>query len=123
MTELKDADLAVERQDVFDVMQLTRDTALESLVGVDWVVLAQGRSSSLHRHNRAETVLWFVDGAADIVVGDRVVPVVAGDRLRIGKGVAHAVRTPERAVTFISVQSPPILDESTGTLDLERLDR
>ena len=122
MADLKDAELAVERQDVFDVMQLTRDTALESTVGVDWVVLEQGQRSSLHRHNRAETVLYFVDGAADIVVGGDIVPVVAGDRLRIAKGVAHAVRTPSSAVTFVSVQSPPILDKSTGTLDLELVD-
>ena len=31
----------------------------------------------------------------------------------------HGVRTEEESLTFLSVQSPPILDKARGTLDLE----
>lgn len=122
MAELVDNNLPVERQDVFDVMQVTRDTELESLVGTDLVDIEQGQRSKIHRHNRAETVLYFLSGKAEVVVADDVVPVSAGDRIRIGKGVFHGVRTPETNCTFLSVQIPPILDKATGVLDLEPLD-
>ena len=48
--------------------------------------------------------------------------VKAGDRLRIGKGVFHAVRTGESSLRFLSVQAPPILDVEAGTRDLEPID-
>lgn len=123
-SELVDRDLVVERHDVFDVMQLTRDTALASEVGVDLVEVEPGRESSMHRHNNAETVLYFTAGSAEVLLGSErdVYPVVAGERLRIGVGVFHAVRTLESAVSFVSVQSPPILDIVAGTRDLEPIE-
>ena len=114
-----DRDLAVELHDVFHVMQLTRDTPLESLVGVDLVSLEPGQTSQIHRHNRAETVLYMLDGAGVVVVGDTDHAVTAGDRIRIPAGAFHGVRTGDHSLRFLSVQSPPILDESTGVLDLE----
>ena len=51
-----------------------------------------------------------------------MIAVAAGDRLRIGKGVFHAVRTRTSSLRFLSVQSPPILDVDAGTRDLEPID-
>ena len=39
--------------------------------------------------------------------------------LVIGKGVFHGFETGDSELRFLSVQSPPILDERTGRLDLE----
>ena len=88
-----DRDLAVELHDVFQVMQLTRDTPLESLVGVDLVSLEPGQTSQIHRHNRAETVLYMLDGAGVVVIDDTDHAVTAGDRVRIPAGAFHGVRT------------------------------
>ncbi len=114
-----DRDLAVERHDVFDVLQVTRDTPLEHLVAADLVVVEPGRTSNVHRHNRAETVLYILDGASDVLVGEDTVKVRKGDRVLVGKGVFHGFVTHDQSVTFLSVQSPPILDEKTGELDFE----
>lgn len=122
MDETTDGNLPVERQDVFDVLQVTRSTSLESLVGADLVEVAEGQVSSIHRHNRAETVLYFLSGTARVVLGDDVVQVRSGDRVRIGQGVYHGVRTPDGPCSFLSVQVPPILDKATGILDLEPLE-
>ena len=117
-----------ERQDVFTVTQLTRGTPLESIVGADLVDLAPHQESSMHRHNHAETVLFFTAGRGEVLLAaDRstpieVVAVRVGSRLLVGKGEFHAVRTGDEALQFISVQSPPILDKSTGVRDLEELD-
>lgn len=117
-----------EQQDVFVVAQLTRGTPLESIVGTDLVDLAPHKESSMHRHNNAETVLYFTAGRGEVLLTDdvdapvRSVAVEQGTRLRVGKGQFHAVRTGDEAVQFISVQSPPILDKSTGVRDLESID-
>lgn len=118
-TPTRDRDLDTELHDIFHVTQLTRDTELESRVGVDHVTVAPGQTSQIHRHNRAETVLYIVEGAGTVVIEDVDHAVTAGDRVRIRPGEFHGIRTGRESLTFISVQSPPILDQSTGTLDLE----
>jgi quercetin dioxygenase-like cupin family protein len=119
MTPILETGLPVEAFGVFEVTQVTRGTALEHVVAVDLVTIAAGRTSEVHRHNRAETVLLILDGSGFVRVGEEVVPVAKGARLAIGKGVAHGVRTEDDSLTFLSVQSPPILDRERGKLDLE----
>jgi quercetin dioxygenase-like cupin family protein len=120
-----DSGLRAELHDgVFHVTQVTRDTPLESIVGADLVTIDAHQESSMHRHNHAETVLYFTAGAGEVLLTENrdVVEVVAGDRLLVGKGVYHSLRTRDAALSFLSVQSPPILDKSTGFRDLEPLD-
>ena len=123
MTYRRDADLEVELHDVFHVMQVTRDTPLESIVAADLVDVEPGQESSMHRHNHAETVLYFLAGSGEVLLTEdyEVVAVTAGDRVAFGKGVFHAVRTGAEPLRFLSVQSPPILDKAAGTRDLEPL--
>ena len=64
-------------------------------------------------------MLLILGGSGTIVVGESSVPVSTGARVLIGKGVYHGVRTGADSLTFLSVQSPPILDKERGTLDLE----
>ncbi len=119
MTDIKDSDLPHEHVDVFDVVQVTHGTPLQSSVAADIVVVQPGGTSGIHRHNDAETVLYMLDGAGAIVVDGADVPVVAGDRVLVGKAVFHGVKTEDQALTFLSVQSPPILDQASGHMDLE----
>ena len=109
----------VERFGVFDVRQVTRGTRLESQVAADLVTIAPHSRSEVHRHNRSETVIYIVAGEGQALVGEDWYPVRAGDRVLIGCGVFHGFATGAQALEFLSVQSPPILDESTGQLDLE----
>jgi quercetin dioxygenase-like cupin family protein len=119
---MKDQNLAVDVHDVFHVKQLARDTELESVVGADYVRLDPQQTSKIHRHNRAETVLYILEGSGVVVVEDTDHPVVPGDRICIRTGEFHGVRTEAESLTFISIQSPPILDKSTGAFDLEPRD-
>jgi mannose-6-phosphate isomerase-like protein (cupin superfamily) len=113
--------LPEEQFGVFGVTQVTRGTALEQFVAVDLVRVEPGRTSEVHRHNQAETVLLILDGAGFVRVGDAVLAVTRGDRLTIGKGVFHGVRTEAEPLAFLSVQSPPILVKGEDRLDLEPL--
>ena len=121
MAEVRLPSVPSEEFGVFEVRQLTRGTALESITAADWVTIGSGKTSEIHRHNHAETVLWIVSGSGTVVVDGSDYPVEAGARIAIGKGVYHGVRTQGEALTFLSVQSPPILDKEEGTLDLEPL--
>jgi quercetin dioxygenase-like cupin family protein len=123
MNELLDRDLEVELHDVFHVMQVTRGTPLEAEVAADLVSMDPGQTSQIHRHNLAETVLYFLEGAATVRVGDDELAVTAGDRVLIGKAVFHGVRTGAEGCRFLSVQTPPILNKTTGFRDLEPLDQ
>ena len=119
--DVLDSDLDVELHDVFHVMQVTRDTALSAVVAADLVDVEPNQQSQMHRHNNAETVLYFLDGSGEVLLTEDYTPVAVtrGDRLHIGKGVFHAVRTSDSSLRFLSVQSPPILDVAAGTRDLE----
>lgn len=121
-TQRQDNNLAVELHDVFHVLQVTRDTDLEADVGVDLVEMEPGKTSQVHRHNFSETVLYFLDGDAIVECADSDHPVTAGDRLRIAKGEFHGVRTETSSCRFVSVQTPPILNKTTGFRDLEPRD-
>lgn len=116
--------LVAERHDVFDVVQVTRGTVLEPLVGADLVRVAPHEESSMHRHNHSETILYFTAGSGTVLVDEErtEIDVTAGDRLYIHQGQFHAVRTADSELQFLSVQSPPILDKSTGFRDLEPID-
>jgi mannose-6-phosphate isomerase-like protein (cupin superfamily) len=119
MGRILETDLSRENYDVFEVTQITRGTPLESVVAADLVSVTPGRTSTVHRHNEAETVLLILSGSGTIFVGESSLSVSKGARVHIGKGVFHGVRTEGESLTFLSIQSPPILDKARGTLDLE----
>lgn len=119
MAERITVDLEVERHDVFDVCQLTRGTLLEDTVAADLVSVTPGQSSQTHRHNLAETVLYFLEGTATVYVEGTAHLVRSGDRLLIAKGEFHSVSTTNEGCRFLSVQTPPILNRRTGFRDLE----
>ncbi len=114
-----DTDVAVAHEDVFHVTQLTQDTLLAGFIAADLVAMDPGQRSGIHRHNRAETVLYFLRGDATVILDDEEVPVSPGTRMRVNAGVFHGVVS-HAEVQFISVQSLPILDQAAGTLDFER---
>lgn len=122
MSDIVDSDLPVEHQDVFRVVQVTANTALESDVAADLVTVGPNETSKIHRHNHAETVLYITGGQGYVVVDDERYAVKSGDRLRIGKAVYHGVATDGESLSFLSVQTPPILDKATGRFDLEPLE-
>ena len=114
MSRILETDLPREQYDVFEVTQITRGTPLESVVAADLVSIGPGRASEVHRHNEAETVLLILDGSGTVLVGESSLRVSQGARVIIGKGVFHGVRTDGESLTFLSIQSPPILDKRRG---------
>ena len=123
MFDRTNAGLEIELHDVFHVTQVTRDTPIEEEVGADLVRMDPGQASQTHRHNHAETVLFFIRGEATVFVNDVPHKVTAGTRLLIHKTEYHSVSTDENSgCEFLSVQTPPILSKATGFKDLQERD-
>ena len=78
-------------------------------------------TTEVHRHPHAENVVYILSGDATALIDHIGYRVVAGDRLRIGKGVYHGFKTSETPLIFVSVQSPPILNQKLNILDTEIL--
>jgi mannose-6-phosphate isomerase-like protein (cupin superfamily) len=110
-----------ETYGAFRVTPITRGTALEDLLGLDLVTIPAGVTTEVHRHPHAENVVYILSGDATAIIDHVGYRVVAGDRLRIGKGVYHGFRTAETPLTFVSVQSPPILNKKLNIFDTEVL--
>lgn len=111
--------LPEESYDVFHVIQLTRGTALENAVAVDRVRVEQWKQSQMHRHNKAETILFMEQGSGYVVINNEKHLVKAEDRLCIPCGAWHSVSTFQDGLMFVSIQSPPIHDQAADWHDLE----
>ena len=111
-----------ETYGAFRVTQITRGTALEDLLGLDLVTIPAGMATEIHRHPHAENVVYILSGDATAIIDHIGYRVVEGDRIRIGKGICHGFKTSETPLTFVSVQSPPILNKKSNILDTEVLE-
>lgn len=105
----------------FGVIQITRDTNLEDLLGLDLITVASETKTEIHRHPNAENVIFVLSGSATALIDHVEYEVKQGDRIRIGKGVYHGFRTRDEPLVFVSVQSPPILNKRLNRLDTEVL--
>jgi quercetin dioxygenase-like cupin family protein len=112
-----------ETYGAFRVTQITRGTALEDLLGLDLVTIPAGTTTEVHRHPNAENVVYILSGDATAIIDHVGYRVAEGDRLTIGKGVYHGFKTSETPLTFVSVQSPPILNKKLNILDTEVLEK
>lgn len=114
--------LESETYGAFRVTQITRGTALEDLLGLDLITIPAETTTEVHRHRHAENVVYILSGHATAIIDHVEYRVAGGDRLTIGKGVYHGFKTSETPLTFVSVQSPPILNRKLNILDTEVLE-
>jgi quercetin dioxygenase-like cupin family protein len=113
--------VASETFGAFQVTQITPDTDLEDVVGLDLLTIAAETKTEIHRHPHAENVIYILQGTATAIIGGVAHRATEGDRIRIGKGVSHGFQTANVPLTFVSVQSPPILNRKLNLLDTEVL--
>ena len=114
--------VASETFGAFLVTQITCDTDLEDTVGLDLITIAAATKTEIHRHPHAGNVVYILGGSATAIIGGVEHLVTEGDRIRIGKGVSHGFQTGNAPLTFVSVQSPPILNRKLHILDTEVLE-
>jgi quercetin dioxygenase-like cupin family protein len=82
-------------------------------VRFDRVTIAQGFEIKPHIHEDSETFIYILEGTAIATLDDNKSRVSAGDTIYIAAGVSHGFSTPERAISLLVVQSPPIYSEES----------
>lgn len=72
-----------------------------------------------HVHWHSDALLIVTAGAGTLMSGHDRRPVAAGDVVAIPRGMPHGFAVAATRLEFVSIQSPPILDEATGEEDFE----
>ncbi|TVR76022.1 MAG: cupin domain-containing protein [Chitinophagaceae bacterium] len=70
-----------------------------------------------HIHDRANAKFIFLQGKGKVLLDDKAFPFKEGDIFEAPAGVKHGFELTEESI-FISVQSHPIQDRSTGEIDI-----
>lgn len=90
-----------------------------SLMIVD--VLPGAVSKPGHVHHDAEEVIYVASGEGEILIGDRIYPLIPGDAIVIPRGISHLTRNTgkERMRLICSFSTP---DVSSGQENLPHID-
>ncbi len=82
----------------------------EAIVGI-------GMSTALHRHLSSEELYHVASGSGEMMLGDEVFEVSAGDTICILPGIPHSIRnTGEVELRILCASSPPYSHEDTELL-------
>ena len=73
------------------------------------VVYAPGTTVRRHAHETAEQVMWIVDGAVTMTIGDETKELVADDVVVVNPGIDHELVS-EGGVTFVEALAPVLRD-------------
>jgi quercetin dioxygenase-like cupin family protein len=83
-------------------------------VGGDQVLIARveyepGTTVQRHSHEATEQVMWILEGALEMTVGDETRTLGPGDTVVVNRGVEHELRS-EGGVAFLEALAPVPLD-------------
>lgn len=73
------------------------------------VVYAPGTIVRRHSHETAEQVMWIVEGAVTMTIGDETRELVADDVVVVNPGIEHELDSPG-GVTFVEALAPVLRD-------------
>ncbi len=72
-----------------------------------------------HIHENSDALFVITDGQACVMSEEELYPVCKGDVIAVPRGAAHGFAIEKGgSLSFVSIQSPPILDHHTGKADI-----
>ena len=87
----------------------TGDTGLCTLIQS----LDPGAAVPVHRHEKAEQVLFFLSGAGKASIAGHEIDAVPGTTIHVPKGVRHGIaNTGDEPLSFLETTSPPGFQET-----------
>lgn len=85
---------------------------------VSYLRLSAAHTYPQHIHYKSDAFFVFISGKGILLSGTRAIPVNADDSIKIPRGMPHGFKLENGTVlTFISIQSPPILNSETREED------
>lgn len=91
------------------------DQSLKEIV--ELVELEENACYRPHFHARSSAVIYMVLGEGELILGENSMAYHAGLRFNIPAKMPHGFVTRTKTL-FLSIQSPPIRDVKTNTIDL-----
>lgn len=73
------------------------------------VTYAPGTTVARHSHEKAEQVMWIIEGDLTMTVGDETKTLGAGDVVVVNPGIEHELHS-ETGLTFIETLAPVLRD-------------
>jgi len=73
------------------------------------VVYEPGTTVRRHSHETAEQVMWIIDGALTMSIGDETRELLADDVVVVNPGIEHELHSPG-GVTFVEALAPVLRD-------------
>lgn len=70
-----------------------------------------------HLHKNSSAIIYISFGSGVFLLGEKSIQYKRGDRIFIPSGLPHGFITDEHTL-FLSIQSPPIINPSSGEIDL-----
>ncbi|MDF2867950.1 MAG: hypothetical protein K0S11_1420 [Gammaproteobacteria bacterium] len=116
-------------EEIFDLYQLGTFSApstsfyeevneeYEMQENVELVELQPQTEYRPHYHQNSAAVIYIASGYGTFLLGDKCIDYRTGKRIVIPAGLMHGFNTQTRTL-FLSIQSPPIIDPTTGEVDL-----
>ena len=88
---------------------ITGDTGLCTLIQT----LDPGAAVPVHRHEKAEQVLFFLSGVGKASIAGREIDAVPGTTIHVPKGVRHGIANAgEEPLSFLETTTPPGFQET-----------
>jgi len=78
------------------------------------VTYEPGTKVRRHAHETAEQVMWIVDGAVTMTIGDETRELVADDVVVVNPGIEHELVS-DSGVTFVEALAPVLSDHVPNT--------
>lgn len=84
---------------------------------LELVSLAAKQTYRPHYHRHSQATIYIISGSGSFYLKDEWLEYGSGTRITVAQNIMHGFKTNTQTL-FLSIQTPPILDRTTGTVDL-----
>lgn len=119
------------KNEIFDIYNLGSFLAPDSLLkefskynqnneiyeNIELVEIQENFNYKPHYHKKSAAIIYILSGAGQFILGSKVIDYCKCTRIKIPAAEIHGFNTKEKTV-FLSIQTPSIVDEITGEIDI-----
>ncbi|MCF6777683.1 cupin domain-containing protein [Thiotrichales bacterium 19X7-9] len=105
-------------EEIYDLYQL----GIFNKKNIELVELQPKTFYKQHYHKHSQAAIYIIFGTGIFLLGENKVKYKQNMQIDIAKNVLHGFVTNTKTL-FLSIQSPPILDPKTSTIDLHYLQK
>jgi len=119
------------KNEIFDVYHLGSFLAPDSLLkefsgynqnndiyeNMELVEIQENFNYKPHYHKKSSAIIYIILGGGQFILGSKAIDYCKGTRIKVPAGEIHGFNTKEKTI-FLSIQTPSIVDQITGEIDI-----